>query len=54
MMQRSIVALWVAVLAAGLGVLYGRSAWPVGVTFFSLYGAIAVAIALVQIWAGGS
>ncbi len=45
---------WVAVLAAGLAVLYRRSAWPIGVTFFSLYGAIAVAIALVRVWAGGS
>jgi hypothetical protein len=45
---------WVAVLSAGLAVLYRRSPGPITITLFALYGVIAGLIALVLTWVGGS
>jgi hypothetical protein len=45
---------WVAVLAAGLAVLYRRPARPIAITLFALYGGIAGAVALVLTWVGRS
>ena len=45
---------WVAVLAVGLAVVFRRRVRPVAVALFSIYGVIALAIALVLSWVGGS
>ena len=45
---------WVMVLAIGLAVLYRRRTQPVAVTLLVIYAVIAVAIAGVRSWMGGS
>jgi hypothetical protein len=45
---------WVMVLAIGLSVLYKRRTQPVAATLFVVYGIIALCIAGVRTWLGGS
>lgn len=45
---------WVFVLAIGLAVLYKRRTQPVAITLFSIYGVIALIIATVRTFMGGS
>ena len=45
---------WLVVLAIGLAVLYRRRTQPVALTLFIIYGVIALCIAGVRSWMGGS
>lgn len=45
---------WALVLAIGLGVLYRRKTRPIAVSLFATYGVIAVIIATILAWRGGS
>lgn len=45
---------WVIVLAIGLAVLYRRKTRPIALSFFAIYGVIALAIAAVQAMRSGS
>jgi predicted membrane channel-forming protein YqfA (hemolysin III family) len=45
---------WLTVLAIGLAVLYRRRTQPVAVTLFVIYAVIALCIAGVRSWMGGS
>lgn len=45
---------WLVVLAIGLGVLYNRRTQPVAITLFAVYAVVAVIIAAVRTFMGGS
>jgi len=45
---------WLVVLAIGLAVLYRRKTQPIAITLFVIYGVIALVIAGVRSWMGGS
>ena len=46
------VVWWIGVLAIGLGVLYSRRAWPIGVALYGVYAGVALVLAATIVWLG--